>query len=57
MRSLTVFLGIGSLVPRFAGDCDGFFAALLVVQRVESRGRALVAGVGDFVTGIGCGTG
>jgi hypothetical protein len=33
------------------------FAAVLVTETVESRGRPAVAVVGYFVTGIGRGTG
>ena len=53
MGSVTVFLGIGGLVPCFGGDLGRIYAALLVARGIESRGRARMAGVGYFVTGIG----
>jgi len=47
--------------PRFAGDWVGWFAAIFGKQRgilrVGDYSRPLMAGTGDFVTGLGCGTG
>src|ERR1700739_4465134 len=48
MGSVTVFLGIGRLVPRFAGDWDGFICRALRGTGVKSRSRALMAGVWCF---------